>query len=101
MTGNTEGSYITTTEAMMQAYDKLPASVRQVLQNAPDNWVPQPLLTDYKRKCTRLFPSVAAKLVARRAERWSEIGVKEHWYRMNRYFDKGVDYFTPIRMKRK
>jgi len=46
---NAEGSYRTTTKAMMAAYDKLPPAARRAFANALDNWVPQPLLTAYRR----------------------------------------------------
>jgi len=46
---STGGSYYTTTKAMMKAYDKLPPAARQAFANSIENWVPQPLLTRYRR----------------------------------------------------
>ena len=49
MSGNCKGSYQTTKENMMAAYDKLPPTARLAFQNAVENWVPQPALTRWKR----------------------------------------------------
>ena len=46
---NSKGSYRTTRENMMKAFDKLPREVRMALCEAPENWVPQPLLTKIRR----------------------------------------------------
>jgi hypothetical protein len=43
------GNYRTTKRAMMAAYDKLPPEARGALAQAVENWVPQPLLTEYRR----------------------------------------------------
>jgi hypothetical protein len=43
------GSYRTTRELKMAAFDKLPADVRQALANAAFDYVPQPILTKLKR----------------------------------------------------
>jgi hypothetical protein len=48
MRNNIAGSYRTTKEAMMAAYDKLPPKARAALAQAVENWVPQPLLTQYR-----------------------------------------------------
>src|SRR5690349_21081888 len=49
MTTNSRGSYRTTKQNMMRAFDKLPAEVREALANAPENWVAQPFLTALRR----------------------------------------------------
>ena len=50
MSGNErDGSYRTTKANMMRAYDKLPRSVRHALANAVFDYVPQPLLTRWRR----------------------------------------------------
>jgi hypothetical protein len=50
MSGNSpRGSYRTTKQRMMRAYDKLPRKVRRALQDADRNYVPQPLLTNLRR----------------------------------------------------
>jgi hypothetical protein len=44
--GNTVGgSYRTTTQNTMQAFDKLSKSAREALTNAVESWAPQPILT--------------------------------------------------------
>lgn len=47
---NSKGSYRTTWERAMAAYDALPREVRVVLANSIGNWVAQPLLTKLRRK---------------------------------------------------
>jgi Family of unknown function (DUF6525) len=42
---NDPGTYWTTREAVMKAYDKLPPEVRHALQNANYDWAPQPLVS--------------------------------------------------------
>ena len=44
-----DGTYRTTREGMMAAYDQLPPQARVTLANAIDNWVPQPVLACYHR----------------------------------------------------
>jgi hypothetical protein len=43
------GSYRTTKEKMMKAFDKLPPTSRAALANADHNWVPQLVLTQWRR----------------------------------------------------
>jgi uncharacterized protein DUF6525 len=50
MAHNSHGSYRTTREAVMRAYDKLPPEVRHALQNANHDWVSQPLLSMLHRE---------------------------------------------------
>jgi hypothetical protein len=47
---NSSGSYPTTAELMMRAFDKLPPSARAALANSVENWVPQPILTRHNRQ---------------------------------------------------
>lgn len=49
MSFNSKGSYRTTRENMMRAFDRLPAPVREALRNAAFNYAPQPYATDIKR----------------------------------------------------
>lgn len=49
MSSNSRGSYKTTRENMMKAFDKLPSEVRMALANASLNAVPQPYATMLKR----------------------------------------------------
>jgi hypothetical protein len=46
---NSCGSYRTTRELKMAAFDKLPADLRRALANAAFDYVPQPLVTDLRR----------------------------------------------------
>ncbi len=94
---NAEGTYRTTTENMMKAFDKLPSELRQALANSHDNWVAQPVLKIYRRKCERNFPSDAVKYCLDMLKRWNDEAADEHWYRMRRLETKGIDYNTPIR----
>jgi hypothetical protein len=43
------GNYRTTPELSMRAFDQLPKAARQALNDAVDDWVPQPLLTGYRK----------------------------------------------------
>ena len=45
------GSYRTTPVNKMRAFDKLPPETRAALANAVEDWVPQTLLTNYRRGC--------------------------------------------------
>jgi hypothetical protein len=46
--GNSKGSYRTTAENSMAAYDKLPPSARKALQDAVYCWTTQPFLTRWR-----------------------------------------------------
>lgn len=46
---NSAGSYRTTRELAMRAYDALPREVRDALKEAVADFVPQPLVTDMRR----------------------------------------------------
>lgn len=46
---NSKGSYQTTREQMMKAFDKLPPTLRKALADSDENWVPQILLTKWRR----------------------------------------------------
>lgn len=43
------GSYRTSIENHMKAFDKLPAPIREALRNSSVNWAAQPFLTAYRR----------------------------------------------------
>lgn len=49
MTLNSAGSYKSTRDDLMRAFDKLPKSVRQALAEASRSYAPQPLLTAFRR----------------------------------------------------
>jgi hypothetical protein len=59
MNGNSKGGYRTTAEAMMKAYDKLPAAARRALADAVGNWAPQPYLTRYRRGAFKTGSEIA------------------------------------------
>jgi hypothetical protein len=46
---NSRGSYPTTAECDLKAYDKLPAKLRQALQESVFDWASQPFLTNVRR----------------------------------------------------
>jgi len=48
--GNSSGTYRTSPQNAMKAFDKLPASARAALANAAYCWAPQPFLTQFERK---------------------------------------------------
>jgi len=50
MSNSHRGSYRTTKENIMRAFDKLPPEARIALANAVGNWVPQPFLTMHRRE---------------------------------------------------
>jgi len=61
---NSKGSYQTTPELTMAAYDKLPPAARKALQDAVFCWATQPILT-YWNKGRRGFktgPEIALKI---------------------------------------
>ena len=90
---NSSGSYQTTEQAMMKAYDKLPMLVRMALANCCENYVPQPLLTMLRRGRSELD-------VIRIVQDWNEQGKAEHWYKMDRLLRNGMDYNVPVRRRR-
>lgn len=45
---NSKGSYYSTTENSMAAYDKLPPTARKALQDAVFCWAPQPIVTRWR-----------------------------------------------------
>jgi hypothetical protein len=47
---NSRGSYATTGENTMRAFDKLPASARAALREASYDWATQPFLTGFERR---------------------------------------------------
>jgi hypothetical protein len=49
MASNSKGSYRTTPQNMMRAFDKLPPSARSALAEAAFNYAPQPILTNWRR----------------------------------------------------
>lgn len=63
---NSRGSYRSTIENSMAAYDKLPPSARKALQDAVFCWAPQPIVT-YWRNGRKGFKTGAdiAKSVAK------------------------------------
>jgi Family of unknown function (DUF6525) len=72
---NDRGSYPTTLAAVMRAYDKLPPVVRRALADAIFDWVPQPFLTDLRRrgyspeKIVKLIAELDRKELAREIEK--------------------------------
>lgn len=50
MSNTRGGNYTTTDAATMKAYDRLPRSVRVALQDAVENWVPQPVRTMFEKR---------------------------------------------------
>jgi hypothetical protein len=93
MSANASGSYRTTREAMMASYDRLPRTVRNALANAVENWVPQPLETEWKTG--RYKPSDLAKMVAK----WNRNETMVHRAKMVRLMKNGTNYQSTIRMK--
>ena len=61
--GNSKGSYRSTRENLMAAYDKLPPSARKALQDAAFNWAPQPIVTHWRRGTFKTGEVIAAKVV--------------------------------------
>lgn len=63
--GNSRGSYYSTTENSMRAYDKLPPSARKALQDAVFSWAPQPLYTRWRdgRKGYKTGKDLAARII--------------------------------------
>jgi alpha-ketoglutarate-dependent taurine dioxygenase len=47
--GNSAGTYRTTFQNAMKAFDKLPTSIRDALANAHHNYAVQPFLTQWRR----------------------------------------------------
>lgn len=72
---NDPGSYRTTKAAMMRSFDQLPPSARAALANAVCNWVPQPILTGYRRQLSGY--ETDAK-IAEMIEFWNCLALKEH-----------------------
>lgn len=47
--GNSSGSYRSTPERSMAAFDRLPPTARKALREAAFNWATQPILTQFRR----------------------------------------------------
>lgn len=64
--GNAKGSYATTPQLTMQAFDKLPPTARRALANAAICWATQPILTYWRRgyKGYKTGAEIAAKVAA-------------------------------------
>lgn len=62
---NSSGSYRSTRENSMAAFDKLPPTARAALANAAINWAPQPFRTRWMRglKGYRTGPEIAETVV--------------------------------------
>lgn len=63
MSNTRGGNYRTSPANSMRAFDKLPGEIRAALANAVEDWVPQPLLTQYRR--CGLETQVVLKLIGR------------------------------------
>lgn len=98
---NASGSYLTTKDAIWKAWDKLPKPIRERLAEANDNWVPQPVLTYFRRAEARMWTGDAIAYVLRMIDRWDAEEREAHQWRMERMAAKGTDYHVPVRMKRK
>jgi hypothetical protein len=61
---NSSGSYYSTTQNTMRAYDKLPPAARKALADAAFNWAPQPIVTKWNRGCAgyKTGPDIARKI---------------------------------------
>ena len=62
--GNSKGSYSTTKERTMAAYDKLPATARKALQDALVDWASQPIYSRWRdgRKGYKTGADIAARV---------------------------------------
>lgn len=96
---NSHGHYVTTTEATLKAFDKLPREVREALSEGVADWVPQPVLTYYRRllKSGKYWPSEAAAMCIERIAHWNRLEKDEHIYRMERMALTGMDYHAKVR----
>jgi hypothetical protein len=50
VTGNSRGSYRTTPERTMRAFDQLPPALRDILNNARFKWADQQILTSFRTR---------------------------------------------------
>ena len=66
MSSNSRGSYRTTRQNAMKAFDKLPPKARAALANAAFNWAAQPVLT-------KLGADISALTTSRS---WWRFGIK-------------------------
>jgi hypothetical protein len=62
--GNGSGSYRSTLQNHMKAFDKLPPTLRQALANAVFDWATQPILTLWRRD------GLNVKEIAKRIAKW-------------------------------
>jgi len=90
---NSSGTYETTPARTMKAFDKLPPEVRKLLAESIESWAVQPILTKIRRGYKINWEE--------RISNWNKEAAEEHWYRMFRLQEKGVDYNVAIRRKRK
>lgn len=65
--GNSSGSYRSSRENSLAAFDKLPPSAREALANAAFDWAPQPIVTSWRRGVTGMK---TGKEIAARVAEW-------------------------------
>lgn len=92
MRGNEGGTYASTPQLSMRAFDKLPSRVRQRLAACIDDWATQPILTLVRGGMTTDY-------LIRLIDRWDEESREEHHYRMDRLARRGTPFFSPIRRR--
>lgn len=98
MSNTRRGNYVTTEAAIWRAFDKLPKEVRERLTECNLDFVPQPVLTYYRKY--RGWTSDAIAATIQLLEDWDEYDKREHFYRLDRMQRTGVDYLVPVRMGR-
>jgi hypothetical protein len=74
---NSRGSYATTSQRTMAAYDKLPPSARKALQDAVVSWAVQPIYSRWRdgRKGYKTGSEIAARVAewdAKQIAKWSK-----------------------------
>ena len=78
MANSATGSYATTPEHSMRAFDQLPATVRAALRDSLEDWVPQPVLTRWNRG------NVAPKDLVASIQKWDRDELNKRTYQAAR-----------------
>ena len=86
--GNSDGTYETTTENMLRAYDKLSPSVKKALMESNQDWVPQPLVTKQNQlRKDGMSQEDIDRFLMDIIEGWNKYDSDEHFYRIERMSD--------------
>lgn len=87
---NANGNYYTTPENILRALDQLPKPLRERLAEGMADWVPQVILTRYRR-------GYSVGSLIRLLDDWDKQEAQDHRRRLVRMAETGLDYHAKLR----